>query len=1166
MRLKRIRIFGFKTFAERTDISLDGDIVAIVGPNGCGKSNIVDGLVWGLGESNMRSVRAQTGKEVVFAGSSHRKPLGFAEVSVTFDNEDGLLPIDAAEVTTSRRVTRDGDNTYQINRRNCRLRDVTELLADTGLSRTGYAIVSQSEIDQALAASTLQRRQWIDEAAGVQRYRLRRVEALRRLAAANDHLSRVDDVIAELENQRGPLEAEAKEALEYRELTGRLKGIETALLAKELVESSAALEEAEARTESLRKTIESEKALSDGHIQTEQSALAKAEKWEAALIEARAKETEAQRQADLARTALEVAKARLASLSDLESALEEEGNAGMERLAQVEADLAEARAIAADETTTLEQVTSRVSGTSEEGDRLQSRLKETEEHLSQAKTLDDRRRTYEIEAAHRERRAQDLERELTGANKAMVELREALQAAEAELEAAVARHEEASQKLEGIVASAAEATEALEATTVHRRELLSRSAMLEGKRSGLQASLDAHDGLSAGSRAVLQASQSGEVKGNFVPVGEALAVAPEHAAAIDAALGAAANDLIVPDEGTAKRAIAFLRENRAGRATFQPLTLVPSRGGSSTALLTGRPGVVGVASALVECGERVRPVVENLLGRVLVVANLDAGFQLVGTPGWSKAVTLEGDVVFSGGAVTGGKAARQGTGMVERTAELAQVESELQSLGKELAMVEEALGTLQSDGQARQEARDEAHTSLAPLATAREEASAFRHAVFAEHRETERACARLEAERAQLASSLEAPEEANLAAAEAEREEALKEWAEFSARTSAQTSELAAATARAQAASQRVEDLTRRLAAVTEAIASGRARRENVGPETESLHRQIAEATAEHEHWIAAAGKAAEEAARHAAERATAQEAARTAERAAAGSRSAAAAAEAESHKLEIAITRHDLKRAATAARLLEEYGLDEPAARALAEQARPEPDAASLVTALRRQVKAMGEVNLGAIDAYERLTNRHDELAAQRADVVGGKEQIEASVRELDALTRERFETTFQEVRRQFQETFVKVFEGGEADISLVDAEDPLDAGVDIQVTLPGKRRQRLELLSGGERALGALTFLCSLLKVRPSPLVVLDEVDAPLDGRNVERFVALLRSFEGRSQFVVVTHNQVTIENSDVWLGVSMQEPGVSTVVPFRAPQEASDERALVGGYMKG
>lgn len=1166
MRLKRIRLFGFKTFAERTEISLDGDIVAIVGPNGCGKSNIVDGLVWGLGESNMRSVRAQTGKEVVFAGSSHRKPLGYAEVSVTFDNEDGLLPIDAAEATVTRRVTREGDNTYQINRRNCRLRDVAELLADTGLSRTGYAIVSQSEIDQALAASSYQRRQWIDEAAGVQRYRLRRVEAMRRLAAANEHLSRVDDVIRELENQRGPLEREAKEALEYRELTGRLKGIETGLLACELVDAGEALLEAQARIDALRNTIAAEAALAEQHSEAARAAQAEATSLEAAQLRALGDESAATRQADLARTALEVARARLASLSDLESALEEEGQAGQERLEHAQSDLASARAQAEKDVAALAELNRLSEGTDARAQSLTAALEQAEARLAEAKAQDDRRRAYEIEAAHRERRSQDLERELIGALKAMDELRDALVAAERELAEATEAYDAAKAGLEGIVAVASEVGRAVEEASARRRELLSRSAMLEGKRAGLQASLDAHDGLSAGSRAVLEAAKRGEIAGEFLPVGEALDVEPAHAAAIDAALGAAANDLIVANEALAKQAIAFLRDQRAGRATFQPLTLVRKREATTAARLANRPGVVGVASEIAHTEDRYRPVIESLLGRVLVVEDLDAAFRLVGTPGWSKAVTLDGDVVFAGGAVTGGKSARHGAGMVERAAELAAAETELAALAKELATLDATLEKLALDEEARQSARKEADESLAPLAKARDEALAFRHAVFAEHNETERACARLKAEREELAKPVEVPQEADLEAAESAREAALRDWAEFSAQSASQLSERDAAVARAKASADRVAELEKRLAAIAEAIESGKARRVNVGPETESLQLQIAEAAAEHEKWQAEVRKAADEAAKLATAKAEAQERAREAERAASAARTAGSAAEAESHKLEIALTRHDLKRASAAARLLEEYGIEEAAARAIAEQGRPEPDAASLVASLRRQIKAMGDVNVGAIEAYERLSVRYEELSVQRADVVGGKEQIEASIRELDKLTSERFAATFEEVRKQFKETFVKVFEGGEAEISLVEADDPLDAGVDIQVTLPGKRRQRLELLSGGERALGALTFLCSLLKVRPSPLVVLDEVDAPLDGRNVERFVALLRSFEGRSQFVVVTHNQVTIENSDVWLGVSMQEPGVSTVIPFRAPQEASSDRVLAGGYMKG
>jgi chromosome segregation protein len=1152
MRLRKVRIQGFKTFADRTELEFGGDMVAVVGPNGCGKSNIVDAIAWGLGEANARQLRAQSGVEVIFNGSSRRKPLGLAEVTLCFENEDRALAIDADEVTITRRLTRSGDSEFQINRRTCRLRDIYDLLADSGLGRSGYAIVGQREIDAAMAASPEERRAWVDEAAGVQRYRAHRQESIRRLSAAADHLARIDDLIAEIEAQRAPLAAEAEIARRYKQTLASLRDIELGTMAREIFDAAKAFEEASRRGE---EAMESARALRQRQDELDERVRVAGEQVsevEAEMDVARGVQQAALTAMERAEAAIRLAEQRSAGLDELERALDDEESARTTAAEEARSERDAAVLVVESERANLARLEAHLSGVDKESGELAETLKKAEDELARLQEDAGVAMREQMDRSHRAVRLAQAEEELAGTRASLPQTAIALREAIAAEEAAERSLESLVSAREARRAALADARDAEVKTARELRGIAIEREALRSRALGLAATLEAHEGLAQGARAVLDAVRAGRLRGDYTPVAEAIEVSRELALPIETALAASSHDLIVPTEQDAKRAIEYLKAGRLGRATFQPVSLMrPARESDDLRDLLRDPHVIGLADRLVACRDEHRPVIESLLGRVVVVRDLEAALRIARTSGWRRLVTLDGELVHSGGAVTGGVGQRAGAGLVQRKAELREAEAEVARLtatAEKLEREAESQRRLAEESAAAVRALDE---QVAAAEAERRDAHRWRAGLEQEHKQAERDAERLRREIADLKDHLARPvsQMPDLEPAQNARDEAMRRLADHGAATRQAHEARAEAMKRLAEAEERLLQAERRRERTERQGDRSVDRRDRIARERERVRIEIEaqrvaladaqgdrdrarirleEATERKRALLQASLDLAEES----------KELRGRSETIAAGARQA-----------EIDRARADARRAAAAQRMLEEYGIAEEEALEMAPTMTPPPDASALVQRLRRELKAMGDVNLGAIEAYERLTQRWDELTAQRDDIEAGKRQVEEGIRELDRVTRDRFRETFAALQRSFADLFGRLFGGGEGALRLTDPDNLLETGVEIDVTIPGKLRQRLELLSGGERALSACAFLFALLQVRPSSLVVLDEVDAPLDGRNVERFIQLLKEFASSTQFILITHNPTTIEAMPIWFGVTMQEPGVSAVVPYRA-----------------
>ncbi|HZT43257.1 MAG TPA: chromosome segregation protein SMC [Chthonomonadaceae bacterium] len=1186
MQLTKLQLLGFKTFADKTEIEIDSGLTAIVGPNGSGKSNVVDALLWVLGEQNPRMLRGNSAQDVIFSGTDKRKPLGMAEVRLTVDNGDGALPIKFSEVTIARRIYRSGESQYLINGAPCRLKDIVELFLDTGVGKGAYSVVSQTEIDAVLSARPEDRRELFEEAAGIKKYRVKKKEALRKLEAAEGNLTRVRDILNELEEQRGPMEQQAQAARRYLLLQERLHEIEVGLLVAELQKADyelyAGRQEQEddqaallrldaelARLDRVANEVRERLALTEGEMDAvraaQQNALSLVERTDSRLALMTERGQTAQKSQErlaeeleeiAARTgqiaaAIEAARVELEETEAEEAGRREEWSAQKAALETLEAAVMEAMRQAE------EQQGERMRLAEERASR-EAALKAARERLAEA----------QIRAERLTAELATLTQALTEAQARRSELEKALQEQRAQREQLAKARAEVEARQQSVQAEQVTTRAALDTA---RRTLAEQSARL----STLTELQESHEGFYQGVRAVLTARQKGQLNGHYRAVVDLLTVAEPYRIAIEVALGGSLQDIVTETEVEAKAGIEWLKRNRAGRATFLPLPLLRPAPGLSAREVKGLPNVEGLASDLVGFDRQYAPMAQLLLGRVLVVTDMDAALALSRkVNGWSKIVTLQGELLTPGGALTGGSLQGRGAHLVGRKGEMDDLKAALPNTRSE---VERLSGQVEANGRKLQELEAERADLSRKEAAAQAEIAGTESGCAAAEREqnrlgqdrAEREAAltavqtqieTLQAETDRLAGALESDQAANMSADDA--------LAALTEETRALAARRDGCRARAIALEVEVSRLQEKREGLRRALAADRAALASL--EQQSLQKSAQRATAQTE-----GAEATEERERLTAQSETARENLAKVEKELAQWRDRRQALLTESfetnnaikettqrrsevtqqlHATELRLARLEVQIAQATERLQDEYGISKEEALARPEDVSIDKNTAMEVGRLRREIRGMGQVNTGAVAEYERLTERYEFLAAQRADLELGREALLATIAEIDESTRGVFMETFEAVKVEFERLFQRLFEGGSTKLILTDPEDLLETGIEVIAQPPGKKPQSLSLLSGGERALTATALLFSFLAVRPSPFVLLDEVDAPLDGVNVEKFTQLVLEFSQRSQFLIVTHNPTTMEAAPTWYGVTMREPGVSSILSYRVPQESA------------
>ena len=1178
MVFKELEIQGFKSFPDKVKITFDAGVTGVVGPNGSGKSNLSDAVRWVLGETSSRQLRA-AGKmeDVIFGGTRRRSAMGFASVRLTLDNTGHTLDVDADEVTIGRKYYRSGDSEYTINGQVCRLRDVYELLLDTGIGRDGYSVIGQGRIAEIVAAKSSERREIFEEACGIAKYRYRKTEAERRLAAAGENLERLRDILGELESRVGPLERESAKAQKFLELSEQRKTLEVTLW-----------------TDSVHRARDTVRQ----QVRDYETAQADYERFDG---EAKAAEQEAEEirmQAQQLTIAVERLNGDIRSITEQISGsdsriavLENDILRNEESIASLRSEIEAGEQDGAEADAALQRHRAVAAKMEAEGEKLAAEIDALNAELEQL-----------ADASNASGARKDtLRAEITDLTAKRTEAQVAQAAAEA-------AEETARQRLPALEQAVQEGTDQWETArqdltdTIRYREMLTENEkQLANVRSGLElklknrkAALDEADtaeqrlgreldaarqrlsvlreleknmdGYQNSVKAVMRAAGARRLRGIIGPVSAILKVEPGCEVAVETALGAALQNIVVENEAAAKAAIALLRSDNAGRATFLPLDTV------QPGVFRGRlSGTARLASSLVQADARYDNIVSNLLGRIIVVEDINEASRVARDNGFrSRVVTMDGQVINAGGSFTGGS--------VQRSAGLFTRKQEMEELRIRAAK-------LQKDCLAAQEKTDQCKEQVDALqaeltATASEQITAANDRVRAEAEQK-----RLEAAAAQLETARNARRQeidtlqAALADSRAKAEDAAKLQAELTAKIDRRTAEMSRiaegddsfltrqnalaqdlsakrleqvtrqkdaelAYSQIAALEQRARDAAARRASLEESVAALAARSDACRAEIADIRQTRADSQ------TTIAQKEAE--IREATQKRLARQQAET--ETLARARTAADSREEMSREMARLAERKAAAESEydqTVAKLWDEYQLSVSQAEALCVEFDSLPALRAQVADLRGKIRALGSVNVSAIEEYKEVKARYDALVTQVTDVEESRNELSRMISKLSAQMREIFTDSFRAINENFGRVFAELFGGGEASLMLEDESDVLSSGIGIRVAPPGKVIKNLEALSGGEQALVAISIYFAILAVNPAPFCILDEIEAALDDANVVRCAQYLRRVSDKTQFIVITHRRGTMEAANVLYGVTMQEDGVSKLLKLDLEQ---------------
>mgnify|MGYP000638939570 FL=1 len=1182
MRLKELEIQGFKSFPDKTKITIGEGITGVVGPNGSGKSNISDSIRWVLGETSSKQLRG-SGKmeDVIFGGTQSRGAMGFASVALTIDNSDHGLDMDADEVTIGRRYYRSGESEYSINGQNVRLKDVYELLLDTGIGRDGYAIVGQGRIAEIVGAKSAERREIFEEASGIAKYRYRKNEAERRLEAAEGNLERLRDILGELEKRVGPLKRDSEKAQQFLELSERRKSLEVTLWVDAIRRANDTVrdqqrkfEAAQADYERLSRQLDEFDEKSAALREEAQQLVLQVEQANAdirAVTEANAgSESEIavlKNESEHSRFRIDEATGELERAGQGRQSIETEAAGHKAAIEKLHGEVAALDARVAELRAELRALEEKAAASGQRRDVIDAAIARLQDTATAAK----------VRAASAQSAKEAAAQRLDEAKQQAVELENSAAAAEEEKRRAERRLKDAEEavtrndnikaglklKLESRRRQQAEAADALQKADKERSNTSQRIHILEDLERNM-------DGYQQSVKAVMRAAAGRRLRGIIGPVAGILTVEKGYETAIETALGFALQNIVVEDQGCARAAIGFLKDERAGRATFLPLDTV--QGSRFTGRLTG---TAEVAADLVKCDPRYQHIIDNLLGRIIVVEDLSEASTVAKNLGYrNRIVTLDGQVINAGGSFTGGSTARS-VGVFSRKQELDELRTRLVKLEKKRADAEKELEARKAevDNLTAQLSGAEAEGMNASSERLRASLELDRlTAAVAQHEENTRSlAAEIEAQQAAVTQNETACAEAEAAQgkAEAELNTYNAELAELGESTGSLTAERECIT------NELSENQMQRLAnekdiGLHEAALEGLQSRTG---EAEARARELNAAIEAAKAKIEANALKIAEIERTRGENkekiAAAEETIRTANAARMEKEAAVArlgqenrALTDERERMSGEMARLAERRTAaenelndTNTKLWEEYQLTAGEAKELCVEFESLTELRRSVAEVRGKIRGLGNVNVGAIEEYKEVKERYDFLKAQVTDVEKAKSELTRMIAELCSEMEELFTTSFKQINTHFQQIFKELFGGGHARLYLSDESNVLESGIEIEVSPPGKVIKNLSALSGGEQALVAISIYFAILNVNPAPFCFLDEIEAALDDVNVARYAQYLRRMTDHTQFIVITHRRGTMEAADVLYGVTMQEDGVSKILRLDLDKVSAD-----------
>ncbi len=1182
MYLKSLELQGFKSFPDKIKLNFDKGLTAVVGPNGSGKSNIGDSVRWVLGEQSTKTLRGNKMEDVIFSGTVAKRPMGFAAVTLVIDNSEGRLEGYGDEVSVTRKLYRSGDSEYRINGKSVRLKDINELFMDTGLGRDGYSIIGQGRIAEIVGAKSNDRREIFEEAAGISKFRYRKIEAERKLDAAEENMLRLKDIVSELESRVEPLRLQAAKAEKFLVLAQEEKSLEISVWVDQLYvlqEKLKGLTEkllvSRTEYENAERDIADEEEKIQSCYRTMQQCSVEAE--EAHVRVAQLRELAAQTRAEIAvlkndivhsEEAQRIAKERHAQeLHDQKqriAQLEEAEKAAQQMQKQcLETEQALEQARAAFE---------RMEHAYREEDE-KSRL--ADEHLHklylQRSELQFGIRTAEEKAAQCEQEIADLKehtasdaQKLSEAEAAYAEALRTMQQMQQRVtqqEAAITKSRQAYQSLQQ---QKKEAEEQFRQYGFQLRDKKQRHRFLTDLENNME-------GFSGSVKSIMRSVRQGSLRGVLGTVAQLIQVDSRYGIAIETALGASVQHLIVENEEAAKAGIRYLRDNRAGRATFLPLTSIRGKRLTEQGLQNQR-GFVAVASDLVECDPAYRSIAESLLGRIAITEDIDCGTEIAKRYGYRfRIVTMDGQVINAGGSFTGGSVQKTG-GMLTRKTELNDLQNAIQTLAKQCAQAEETARRCAEDANAAEQTLQNETEKFTALQQEflQTQSEAERHAFpVAQYRrqtqENEERMAALQKNAGAAKQALEAAKQAHenllseIASAESglsgakdrrtalqtERERLSEQYGDLKIRLAQAEKDQEAAEHSLSLAQEAVESADAREAAFHAEMDGYRSSAEEKKAQAEEKEQALAQTETE----VAATEQKAKRATQahdeqnmrirqmqkglnefHAAKEKLSAEVTRLTER--------ESNLNAESDGI--------------IAKLLEIYELTRSEAQQIAQPIEDAVAAKKRLSELKQKIRALGSVNVDAIEEYREVSERYKFLSAQMADVRSSKNELEKLIAELTEEMCRIFTESFAVINQNFKEIFRDLFGGGKAELTLTDPENVLTSGIEINVAPPGKVIKNLISLSGGEQSFVAIAIYFAILRLRPAPFCILDEIDAALDEANVRKYARYLKQFTDNTQFVLVTHRRSAMEEANVLYGVTMQEDGISRLLKLEQPED--------------
>ncbi len=1184
MILKSLEMQGFKSFPDKTVLEFGKGITAVVGPNGSGKSNISDAVRWVLGEQSTKTLRGAKMEDVIFGGTSQRKALGYAEVTLRLDNSDrSLNNYEKDDVAVTRRYYRSGESEYKINGEVCRLRDIHELFMDTGLGRDGYSMVGQGRIADLVSARSTQRRDMLEEASGISAFRYRRADANRRLDQAEEHLVRLRDILTELESRIGPLKTQSEKAMKFLALADEKKTLEIGLWLHIIEKTKNDLREQEHKLSLASSQYEQTGAELDDIIEQLEQTILESQELTREIERLRQSIADSEEQSAVIGGEIAVKKSDIEHNNQtVERIMNDMGDSEKSK-AEIDAQIEQAKADISEKEDAVEGKKNELA---QEISRLNNILGQNSENSEKVREISEKSTAAALKLADlrvEKSTAQSTRRELSARidninevietrGGVITNLENEKAAAQKELDrlnAEAAEHENALDGYRMIIGTRADKVERfrkeLDEITLDIYQKNARIKMLDDLEKNL-------DGYAGSVQKVIKEAKRGAIKGIHGTLSQLISTPAEYAVAIETALGAAIQNIVTDNENTAKRAINFLKDNRAGRATFLPLTSVQSRPFTEKGLEKCE-GFVDMADKLLEFDPRYSGIIGSLLARTAVVDNIDNGIDMAKKYSYRfKIVTLDGQVLNAGGSMTGGSRG-SGAGFLSRATEIESLREKVASLEKKLDEKQAGFKTLSEELALVQAELDASEAELiktqediiraeSALNLIKDRYSAAKGHIDELEAEKLRAAARIEESDA---AEMKADKEIEAVTAESEKLNAelekLNEQKENLDKLREQSAEIQnALNLEIVAFSKDIEADNEIIAGCLERKQVFEMREGKLGEEIDLIKKENEETEkliAEMEQKIVSAKENAvrtRERIEQLIQKRTQGEAKSTELRTKEREKTS------ERERLTAELTRLGERRDSMTReyetaqnKLYDEYQLSVREAADLGIVLEDISKAQRTLQEIKNKIRALGSVNVGAVEEYKEVSKRYEYMSVQVGDIEKSKEELTKLIEDLTGKMAERFREQFRRINNNFTETFKDLFDGGRAELVLEDPQDVLECNINIRVQPPGKNVHNIDLLSGGEKGLAAIALLFAILKVTPAPFCIFDEVEAALDDINVSRYAQYVRGMTDRTQFILITHRRGTMDEADMLYGVTMQEKGVSKLLELKTAEMA-------------